>query len=382
MREASAGSRGVYLDHAATTPVSAEARAAFLEVLDGTDANPSSLHAPGVAAAAVLERAREALQSAAGLRFRRAVLTSGGTEANNLAVLGLGRGGKKRRLVATAIEHASVLSALEHAREQGAEVELAPVGAAGEVDPCELARAARGAALLAVHLVHNELGTVVDVGALAAELARTSPETLLHVDAVQALGKLELPSVLGGAASVALSAHKVGAPKGCGALLLAGELSPRPLLFGGDQQGGLRPGTENVAGAAAFAAAARRVAAEREAATARLARLDARLRDGLADLAERLWPLAAAARTVPGFVALGLRGLPAEVMLHRLEARGVYASAGSACHARRKRSHVLEALGLPAEVGLIRVSMGRGTTEADVELFLGAAREALREGAA
>ena len=369
----------VYLDHAATTPVSPEARAAFLATLDEAFANPSSLHAPGVAASAVLERAREALRSVTGTPFRRVVLTSGGTEANNLAVLGLGRGGRKRRLVATAIEHASVLSALEHAHEQGANVVLAPVGPAGEVDPDALARMARGAALLAVHLVHNELGTVVDVAALAAELARTSPETVLHVDAVQALGKLDLPAVLGGASSVSLSAHKVGAPKGCGALLLAGELSPRPLLFGGDQQGGLRPGTENVAGAASFATAARQVGAARAITTARMEGLDRRLRDGLVDLDERLWPLVPAARAVPGFVALGLRGLPAEVMLHRLEARGVFASAGSACHARRARSHVLDAIGAPRDVGLLRVSLGRGTTEDDVDAFLAAAHEALRE---
>jgi cysteine desulfurase len=379
MPGASAAARGVYLDHAATTPVSREARAALLATLDETFANPSSLHAPGIAASAVLERSRQVLKSVSGTPFRHVVLTSGGTEANNLAVLGLGRGGRKRRLVATAIEHASVLSALEHAGAQGAEVQLAPVGSLGEVDPGALARTAHGAALLAVHLVHNELGTVVDVAALAAELARTSPETVLHVDAVQALGKLDLPSVLGGAWSVTLSAHKVGAPKGCGALLLVGELSPRPLLFGGDQQSGLRPGTENVAGAAAFAAAARQVVADRAATTARLEHLDGRLRDGLIDLGERLWPLVPAARAVPGFVALGLRGLPAEVMLHRLEARGVYASAGSACHARRKRSHVLDALGVPEDVGLIRVSMGRGTTEDDVDAFLAAAHDALRE---
>jgi len=369
----------VYLDHAATTPVSPEARAAYLDALDEGFANPSSLHAPGVAAARVLERAREALRAAAGSRFRRVVLTSGGTESNNMAVLGLGRGGRKRHLVATTIEHASVLAALEHARSLGPTVELVPVGPAGEVDVGRLAAAGQGAALVAVHLVHNELGTVVDVAALAAELARTSPETVLHIDAVQALGKLDLPATLGGATSVALTAHKVYAPKGIGALLLAGELAPRPLLFGGDQQDGLRAGTEHVAGAAAFGVAARLVAAERAVVTERLGRLDHRLRDGLAACGEVLRPLVPAGRAVPGLVALALRGLPPEVLLHRLEQRGVYASAGSACHARRARSQVLDALGAPRDVGLIRVSMGRGTTEGEVDAFLAAAREALAE---
>jgi len=370
--------RSVYLDHAATTPVSPEARAAFLEALDETYANPSSLHGPGVAAARVLERARDALRAAAGSRFRRVVLTSGGTEADNLAVLGLGRGGKKRRVVSTAIEHAAVLSALERLAADGVAVERLPVGPAGEVDVGRLAAAGKGAALVAVHLVHNELGTVVDVGALAAELARTSPETLLHVDAVQAPGKVDLVATVGGADAVALSAHKLGAPKGSGALLLADRANPRPLLFGGDQQEGLRPGTENVAGAAAFGVALQRAASERAALTARLVVLDGRLREGLGELGERLRPIVPAGRAVPGLVALALRGLPAEVMLHRLEQRGVVASAGSACHARRARSHVLDALGAPRETGLIRVSMGRQTTEDDVDAFLEAAREALR----
>ncbi|MBI5499663.1 MAG: aminotransferase class V-fold PLP-dependent enzyme [Deltaproteobacteria bacterium] len=371
--------RSVYLDHAASAPVTPEARAALLQTLDQNAANPSSLHAPGVAAARILERARDALRAVTGSRFRRAVLVSGGTEANNLAVLGLGRGGRKRRVAATAIEHASVLSALDHLREQGVEVALVPPGPAGEIDLDRLLAAARGAALLAVHLVHNELGTVVDVAALSGELTRVSPETVLHVDAVQALGRLDLPAALGESASVALSGHKVGAPQGVGALLLAGEAHPRPLLFGGEQQDGLRAGTENVPGAAAFGVAARQAAAERATSVERLARLDRRLRAGLEDLGDSLRPFVPPGRAVPGLLALALRGLPPEVMLHKLERRGVFASAGSACHARHARSPLLDALGTPRDVGLIRVSMGRGTTEEDVDAFLEAAHDALRE---
>jgi cysteine desulfurase len=334
-----------------------------------------------VAAARELERARDALREAAGLRFRRVVFCSGATEANNLAVLGLGRGGRKRRLVSTTIDHPSVLEALAHARELGAEVELVPVGPTGEVDIERLAAAAAGAALVAVHLVHNELGTVVDVPGLVEALSRTAPEAVLHVDAVQALGKLDLPRHLAGAASVAVTAHKVYGPKGVGALLLAGEAHPRPLLFGGEQQDGLRAGTENVPGAAAFAAAARLVIGERPAVRERLERLDRRLREGAAAFGERLCPLVPAGRAVPGLVAFALRGLPPEVFLHRLEQHGVYASAGSACHARHARSAVLEALGAPPEVGLIRVSMGRGTTDDHVAAFLAAAQASLPEAA-
>ncbi|NMC69071.1 MAG: aminotransferase class V-fold PLP-dependent enzyme [Myxococcales bacterium] len=367
----------VYLDHAATTPVAPEVRAALLDSLEQSWANPSSRHAPGVLAARALERARDAVRDAVGTRFRRVVFTSGATEANNLAVLGLGRGGRRRKLVSTTIDHPSILAALDHARSLGAQVELVPPEPTGEIDVERLAAAAAGAVLVAVHVVHNELGTVVDVPALVEALSRTTPGTHLHLDAVQALGKLDLPLHVAGATSVAVTAHKVYGPKGIGALLVAGDVRPRPLLFGGEQQDGLRAGTENVPGAVALAAAARLVLAERPAARERLLRLDGRLRDGVAAFGDRLTPLVPAGRAVPGLVALALRGVPAEVFLHRLEQQGVYVSAGSACHSRLARSAVLEALGAPPDVGLIRVSMGRGTTEDDVDAFLAAARAAL-----
>jgi len=367
----------VYLDHAASTSVAPEVRAALVGAIEQSWANPSSRHAPGVAASRALERAREAMRDAVGTRFRRVVFTSGATEANNLAVLGLGRGGRRRKLVSTAIDHPSILAALDHARRLGAQVERVPPGPTGEIDVERLAAAAAGAALVAVHVVHNELGTVVDIPALVEILARTTPETRLHLDAVQALGKLDLPLHLAGATSVAVTAHKVYGPKGIGALLLADEARPRPLLFGGEQQDGLRPGTENVPGAVALAAASRLVVAERPVVGERLRRLDERLRDGVAAFGDRLAPLVPAGRAVPGLVALALRGVPAEVFLHRLEQQHVYVSAGSACHARHARSAVLDALGVPPDVGLIRVSMGRGTTEDDIDAFLAAARAAL-----
>jgi len=367
----------VYLDHAASTSVAPEVRAALVGAIEQSWANPSSRHAPGVAASRALERAREAMRDAVGTRFRRVVFTSGATEANNLAVLGLGRGGRHRKLVSTAIDHPSILAALDHARRLGAQVERVPPGPTGEIDVERLAAAAAGAALVAVHVVHNELGTVVDIPALVEILARTTPETRLHLDAVQALGKLDLPLHLAGATSVAVTAHKVYGPKGIGALLLADEARPRPLLFGGEQQDGLRPGTENVPGAVALAAASRLVVAERPVVGERLRRLDERLRDGVAAFGDRLAPLVPAGRAVPGLVALALRGVPAEVFLHRLEQQHVYVSAGSACHARHARSAVLDALGVPPDVGLIRVSMGRGTTEDDIDAFLAAARAAL-----
>lgn len=348
---------------------------------DESFGNPSSLHAAGIAAARAIERARRAIRAVVGERFRGLAFTSGGTEANNLAVWGLGRPRRGRRIVTTTVDHPSILEAVEAAAAAGAEVDRVGVGSFGVVDVGRLATAAAGAALVAVHAVHNELGTIVDVAALAEMLARGSPETIIHVDAVGALGRLDLPTALAGASSVSVSAHKAYGPKGVGALGFADGLHPRRMLHGGDQEGGVRPGTQNVEGIVGFGEAAKLVRLERSAIAARLDALDDALLEGLASLAPALGPLVPRALRVPGLVPLALRGMPSEVFLHRLEAHGVYCSAGAACHARRPRSPVLDAIGAPADVGLIRVSMGRTTTPDDVAAFLDAAAAALREGA-
>ncbi len=402
----------IYLDHAATTPAAPEVRAAVAECMAEGFGNPLSLHGIGVEAARAVERARRAVRSLLGERFRRVVFTSGGTEANNLAVLGLGRPRRGRRIVATTVEHSSIRAAIDAARALGAEVDLAPVGPAAEVDVERFVSAALGASFAALHLVHNELGTIADVTAVSAELARRSPETLLHVDAVAALGKLDLRAALGGASSVSISAHKAYGPRGVGALGLADGADPLPMLLGGGHEGGVRAGTQNVEGIVGFGVAAG-LAAECTAPganvpsgfaarvrggpgggearsaeqppgwmTARLAALDRRLLDGIAPLAPTLVPLVPPDRRVPGLVALAVRGMPAEVLLHRLEARGVYCSAGSACSSRLARSPVLDAIGAPPEVGMIRVSMGRSTSEADVDGFVEAVGAAIREGGA
>jgi len=228
-----------------------------------------------------------------------------------------------------------------------------------------VAQAAAGASLVAIGHVNNEVGTIQPIAEIGAALSRLTPKPAFHVDAVQSFGKVALRPREWGIDTCALSAHKIHGPKGVGALWVRGGLRLVPLLYGGDQQGGLRPGTENVPGIAGFGEAVRRLDPD---APARLARLRERLWTGISAVAVRNGP--PAEHAAPHILNVRVDGLPAEVLLHALEQRGVACSAGSACHSRRPEpSHVLLALGLPPEAVMssIRLSLSSLTTEAEVD---------------
>lgn len=390
----------IYLDNAATTPPRPEVVAAAVEALEAGYGNPSSAHGLGLAAERLVRAAREAV--AAGLRADpgEIVFTSGGTEANNLALLGAARALRRRgdRVIATRIEHPSVLRACEVLAEEGFRVTYLDVDGRGLVDPADLARALTPETILVTTMhINNEVGSVQPLEAIARALGRSLGRTpraatagaaataaaatgattgarlpVWHVDAVQSFGKLPLDPSRLGVDLVALSAHKVHGPKGCGALYVRRGLPLRPLLVGGGQEGGLRAGTENVPGIAGLAAAASLASAEREAAAGRMAALRRRLIDGV--LAAVPWARlngpVDAPDAAPHIASLSFPGLRGEVLLHALEERGVYVSTGAACSARRAEpSHVLRALGLgPAEVeGTIRFSLSPLTTAAEVD---------------
>jgi cysteine desulfurase len=350
----------IYLDNAATTPLDPQVRAAMDPWLEQR-ANPSSTHGPGVRAAEAVDAAARHVASLGPPDRFDVVFTSGGTESNALAVLGSVRAGRRARVVTTAFEHPSVLRNV--ARLSGSGVEVVEVGPEpdGTVDPAALLDAVDGRTTL-VSVMHgnNEVGTLVDVRRIARGVRAISPEAVVHVDAVQTAGKVDLVPVLDEIDLVSLSSHKMHGPMGVGALLVRrGGPRPAPLYLGGDQQGGLRPGTENVAGIVGFGEAARVAAGTavrgvrhmdglREAFLAGMGRVEG-CREGFTAVAR-----------VPGFVALLLDSIPAEPVVHAAEARGVIVSAGSACHARsRHRSHVLEAIGLPRETDCVRVTPGR-----------------------
>ena len=366
----------VYLDHAATTPLAPEVLDAMRPFLEpggapGAFGNPSSRHRLGVSAAEALDRARGRVARAAGVRPREVVFTSGGTEANNLAVLGLARAGRRlgRHVLLGPTEHASVREAALALAQEGFEVELARLGPDGALDLEAIERQLRAdTVLVAQMLANNEFGSVYPIRELASAVRSRAPRAKLAVDAVQAFGKLDCSPRELGADAVTISAHKVHGPKGAGALLLASEdLVLRPLVFGGGQERRLRPGTENVAALVGFAVAAELAERERERAVVSMRAVRSLLRERLARLpgARILEPGASACAPLPSILSLYLSGVPAEVRLHHLEARGVYVSTGSACQSgKQDASPALLALGLSVQEArqVLRFSFSRDTT--------------------
>jgi len=376
--------RVAYLDHAATTPLDPEVRAAMEPFLGDSYGNPSSRHPLGVRAAEALDEARECVARALGGRPDDVVFTSGGTEANNLAVLGLARAAVRARrggdgaphelphVLIGATEHPSVREAALALGEEGFEVERLGLGPDGDVDADELARRLRPTTVLVSHmLVNNEFGTVYSIARLAETVRRAAPGARIHTDAVQGVGKVELGLGALGVDALSLSAHKIHGPKGTGALLLAPGVRPRPLVHGGGQEAGVRSGTENVAGIVGCARAVELAVREPERGRAHLTALRTRLRDGLPRVpGARLLEGATAS---PAIAAVVLPGAPAEVWMHHLEAAGVMTSAGSACASRsREVSPGLLALGLAADEArqVLRFSLSRASVAEDVDLAL------------
>ena len=361
----------LYLDHAATTPVRREVIAAIEPFLTQRFGNPSSHHTVGEAAARALDDARRRVAAVLGTRPGDVVFTSGGTEANNLAIKGLsiaaasGRG-TPVHIVTTPIEHESVLASCEYLeRVHGYRVTHVPVSATGLVDPDAIAEALRDdTALVAIGYANNEIGTVQDVSALAAVCA--AARVPLHLDAVQAAGWEPLAGT--GADALAIAGHKIGAPQGVGVLAVRGRLPLEPLLHGGGQERDRRSGTENVAGAVGFAVALELAEAERSAAVARVSRQ----RDAFIGRVLSLIPQARLTgdpvRRLAGTASFTFEGVSGEAVLLELERRGIVSSSGSACAAGSDEpSHVLLALGIAPDVArtAVRFTLGHA---ADIDL--------------
>ncbi|MBM7505342.1 cysteine desulfurase family protein [Agromyces aurantiacus] len=369
----------IFADHAATTPVRREALEAMWPYLTGSFGNPSSRHGVGEEAARALAWARAEVAAVVGCRPGDVVFTSGGTEADNLAVKGLALANPRgRHVVVSPVEHEAVLEAADALRRlHGFEVDLVDVDASGMATPGALARVIRpGTALVSVQLANNEVGTVNPV----AELARVAHEAgaLMHTDVVQAAGWLPLSFDALGVDALSLAGHKVGAPKGIGALVVRGRLPLEPVLHGGGQERGRRSGTENVAGAVAFATALRLAEAERAEVAPRVAALTARFRELVASGVPDAVPTGHPANRLPGTVSYVFPGTSGEAVLLELERRDVIVSSGSACAAGSDEpSHVLTAMGVAPEVAqtAVRFSFGADATDTDV----GAAAAALAE---
>jgi len=355
--------RRTYLDYNATTPIRPAAAAAVSDAL-ALGGNPSSVHAFGRAARARLEDARETVAALAGARPDQLIFTSGGTEANNLA-LAWAHG---VRVLISAGEHASVLEAVPRS-------ERIPLTADGQVDLAvldELLNRSRRPALLSLMLANNETGVIQPV-AEAVRLARRVGVPV-HCDAVQAAGKMALDISALGVQLLSLSAHKIGGPAGVGALIVTDDVDPEPLLRGGGQERRRRAGTENLPGIAGFAAAAREAAGALSE-FAELARLRDRIEAEIAARAPDATIFGTAAPRLANTTCLAMPGVRSETQVMALDLAGVAVSAGAACSSGKVApSHVLEAMGAEPALadGAIRVSLGWASVPKDVEQFLAA----------
>lgn len=363
----------IYLDYAASAPIRPEARQAMLPFLDGCFGNPSSIHRFGREARAALEDARARLARVIGAQPAEIVFTRAGTEADDLAILGRARTLRGAPVAVTAIEHKAVLASAHAAEEEGAPLIVLPVDGDGVVrmDGVDAALARRPA-VVSVMWANNEVGTLQPVREIG-ERCRAAG-VVFHSDAVQALGKVPVRVDDVAVDLLAFSAHKLGGPKGIGALYVRRGTRLKPLLFGGGQERGLRPGTEDVAGAAGFAAAAESAEAERETAMARIGALRDRLEAGLGERVPGLVANAAGAARLPTVGNVSVPGADPEALLMSLDLEGIAASSGSACSSGAvEPSHVLTAMGIPPGLAgpSVRFSLGWGTTDAEIDRVLG-----------
>ncbi|MFN0091851.1 MAG: cysteine desulfurase family protein [Acidimicrobiales bacterium] len=368
-----------YLDWAAAAPMLPEAAEAMLPFLTERFANPSGAHGPARAARRALDDARDRVAALLGVEPGEVVFTSGGTEADNLAVLGAGGDGV---VVASEVEHPAVLEA---AAARGCR--LAPVDRTGAVDLDALADAlGPDVAVVSLMLVNNEVGTRNPLGDAVALVRERAPQAVVHTDAVQAACWLDLADAAAGADLISISAHKFGGPKGVGALGVRRGVRLAPRLVGGGQERERRSGTPNVAGAVAMGVAAELTAARRVEVAARVASLRDRLVDGLlaalAGLVEEAVETVPRPLKTPGNAHVCLGGLESEALLFLLDRHGVCASAASACASGAlQRSGVLEAMGVPERLarGAVRFTLGWGSSDADVDRALEAAPAAVAQ---
>ncbi len=357
----------IYLDNAATTQVCPEAAHAALDAMTAHYGNPSSTHGPGRDARAALQSARLTVAESLGAKPEEIVFTSGGSEGDNWAIHGICRlmRHKGKHIVSGLTEHDAVRKTLDALETQGWDVTRLAPGPDGAVSPEAVAAALRpDTALVSLMLANNETGAVTDIPAVARAIKAANCPALLHTDAIQAYMKLPLDVKTLGADIVTVSGHKIHAPKGVGAQYIRAGLRLPPLILGGGQESARRSGTENLPGILALAAAVTAYRTDKDA-PARMAALRQRVLDRLSPALPDMRLIGGGA---PHILCLAFPGYRSEVLLNYLDGIGVCVSKGSACK-RGARSHVLQAMDLPAKIidGAIRISFGRFNTASDAD---------------
>ena len=373
----------IYLDNSATTRVYPEVLEIMEKAMEEDYGNTSSLHRKGMEAEQYIRRSRETLARLMKVREKEIIFTSGGTESDNLAIIGAAMANRRagNHLITSAVEHAAVSMPMRFLEEQGFSVTVLPADENGLVSPEDLRSAIRPETILvSIMYVNNEMGAVEPVEELARVIREKKPEVLFHVDAIQAFGKYRIYPKRMGIDMLSVSGHKIHGPKGVGFLYVDSRVKIRPILFGGGHQGGMRSGTENVPGAAGLALAAEKAYEGLDEKIARMRAVKEKFVEGVRQIEGCRVNGKTGGDSAPHIVSVSVEGVRSEVLLHALEEKGIYVSAGSACSSNKPSvSATLEAIHLPKELldSTLRFSFCEFTTEEEIEETLAALQELL-----
>ena len=361
----------VYLDNSSTTRAYRACAEAVADVMYNSYGNPSSMHRKGIEAEKLVKTAREQIAATIKAAPGEIYFTSGGTESDNLAILGVCRASRGRHILSTTIEHPAVLNTIKHLEGKGYVVELIPVLKDGTVDVEKLSRMIRkDTALVTVMYVNNEIGTIEPVEKISRIIKSKNPQTVFHIDAVQAYGKIPFTAASTGADLISVSGHKIHGPKGIGALYVKNKTKLAPMIFGGGQQNNLRPGTENVPGIVGLGLAAEMCHEKLEKNIEKMTHLRDRLKRGIETEIDDIVVNTKAENTAPHILNISFADVKSEVLLHSLETDGIYVSSGSACSSHKNGpSYVLTSIGVDKKMidGSIRFSLSEFNTEEEID---------------
>ncbi len=362
-----------YLDNSATTLVSQGVKDIVIKTMTEDYGNPSSMHMKGVESERYVREAREIIAKALKVNEKEIIFTSGGTESNNLALIGMAMANQRagRHLITSSIEHASVLNTMKYLEEQGFSVTYLPVDEAGRVRLEDLKEAMReDTILVSIMYVNNEIGTAEPVGEIGKFLKEEYPKVLFHVDAIQAFGKYRIYPKRLGIDALSVSGHKIHGPKGCGFLYVSEKAKIKPIIFGGGQQKGMRSGTDNVPGIAGLGQAVKEAGEHLEENVERMYELRQYFMERLSEIDQIRINSPKGREGAPHIVNVSFLGVRSEVMLHDLESKKIYVSAGSACSSNHPHiSETLSGIGLsPEEIdSAIRFSFSVNTTREELD---------------
>ena len=365
----------IYFDNSATTAPYGEVSAAVFDTMSNNYGNPSSLHKLGIEAERAVKTAKERVASALKASPAEILFTSGGTESDNIAIMGAAAASRGKHIITTPLEHPAVMNTLSEMENRGYKIDYAPVDSKGRVILEEYRRLIRpDTFLVTAMIVNNEIGTVEPVAEMCKILKRANPRALFHTDAVQGFGKIPVTADGTWADMISLSSHKIHGPKGMGALYIRRGTGIKPIMFGGGQQGGMRSGTENVPGIVGFGLAAKMATTDLSSKAERMTVLRKRLEKGIVNALDNV-RVNTPENAAPHILNISFGGVKSEVLLHSLEMQNIFVSSGSACSSHKKEpSYVLTEIGVPRKMidGSIRFSLSEFSTEEQVDAVIDA----------